>query len=184
MKALFHLLSFMLVFTVFIACDDDDDQLQPAAEDLLFLNGGFSFDKAVLTPASTNPDGTFKADVYLLESPADLGTDGLTGLPADVAVLSFQALPQRGELPDGEYTVGLPRNGGNVLNTYIKDNLNSSFNDLKFMTSGTITVGTSGGQRTFSFEVRIVNDLISQYDAEAEGIPLTGSVILPLEVFN
>jgi len=82
------------------------------------------------------------------------------------------------------HTVGLPRNGGNVLNTYIKDNLNSSFNDLKFMTSGTITVGTSGGQRTFSFEVRIVNDLISQYDAEAEGIPLTGSVILPLEVFN
>ena len=183
MKSFFFLVSLMFTLIAFTACSDDDDQLLPATEDIPYLDGGFSFDKAVLAPASTNPDGTFKADVYLLESPADLGPGGLTGLPADVAVFSFQALPQRGELPDGEYTVGLPRNGGNVLNTYIKDNLNSSFNDLNFMTSGTITVGTSGGQRTFSFEVRIVNDLISQYDAEVEGIPLTGSVTVPLDVF-
>lgn len=184
MKTLFNLLSFMLVLTVFTACANDDDQLQPAAEDILFLNGGFSFDKAVLALASTNPDGTFKADLYLLGESAELNVSGLTGLPADVMEFSFQSLPERGVLPDGEYTFGLPSTGGNLLNAYIKDNLQITFSGLQFITSGTLTVGTLGENRTFALDVSVVSELNDQYDPAVEGIPLAGSVTVPMTLFE
>ncbi len=174
----------MFLLTVFTACTDDDQLLQPAAEDIPFLDGGFTLDKAVLSPASTNPDGTFKADVYLLGAAATLDVNGLSGFPADVMLFSFQALPERGVLPDGEYTFGLPSTGGTVLNNYIKDQLDITFEGLSFISSGTVTVGTSGEQRTFTLDVQVVNDINNQYDASVEGISLSGSVSVPLEVFE
>lgn len=184
MKSFFFLVSLLFTLTAFTACSEDDDQLLPATEDIPYLSGGFSFDKAVLSPTSSNPDGTFKAELYLLESPASLDQNGLTGLPADVTVLTFQALPERGVLPDGEYTFGFERNGGNVLNGYIKDELTTTFSGLSYITSGTITVGTSGTQRTFAFDVRIVDNLNDQYDSSVTGSSLSGSVSVPLEVFE
>lgn len=184
MKTLYFLASFMLALTIFTACSDDDEQLQPAAVDIPFLDGGFTFDKAVLTPRSTNPDGTFKAGVYLLQSPAGIGQGGLFGLPSDVIELTFPSLPERSVLPDGQYAVGLGQGPQDVGNGYIKDNLTIAFNDLKFITSGTITVGTSGEQRTFTFDVRVVNELNDQYRSSVTGTPLAGSVSVPLEVFE
>jgi hypothetical protein len=181
MKYLFHLMSLMLLFTVFTACNDDDQALT-ITHDIPFLSGGFSFDKAVLAPASTNADGTFKATLYLLEDPAELSLSGLTGLPADVMTFTFLSLPERGILPDGVYNINLPSNGGSLMNTYIKDNLQPTFNDLKFITSGTITVGTSGENRTFTLDVSVVNELNDQYNPSVEGNPLSGSVTVPMRV--
>ncbi|TXF90816.1 hypothetical protein FUA23_05085 [Neolewinella aurantiaca] len=183
MKIFFSLLSTLLIAALAFGCTDDD-QLQPIAEDIPFLDGGFTFDKAVLEPAFSNPDGTFNAKLYLLGAPAELTGSGLTGLPADAMEFSFQSLPARGILPDGEYTVGLPNDGGDVLNAYIKDNLQITFTDLHFVNSDTLTVGTSGENRTFTLEVSVFNDQNSQYDSSVEGTPLSGSVTVPMSVFE
>ena len=60
----------------------------------------------------------------------------------------------------------------------------TSFDDLKFITSGTLTVSTLDTERTFSLDVRVINELTDQYDASVEGLPLSGEVTVPLELFE
>ena len=48
----------------------------------------------------------------------------------------------------------------------------TSFHDLKFITSGPLTVSTLDTERTFSLDVRVVNELTDQYDASVgKGFP-------------
>lgn len=181
MKFFYFLASLMLALTVFSACADDDDQLQPITEDIPFAGGGFSFDHGVLIYDRSNTNGTYRLTLYLLENPADRTTSGLIGLPADVVKMQFYAQFDRDRIADGTYYFGP---GLAVTNWFIKRDFSFNSDGFQYIKSGSLTVLTDGDKQTFTFDVKIVNSLDDRDWTDVQGLPMKGSVTVPVRLLE